>query len=287
VKKFIYILVLFLISIVGNNSYAMGAEDANHDGWEDDGWGNGGDTIDIGDILVTGGGGGGGDTSWIDPNIPDDPDPNNPDNPGGGGDIDNGGGGDNVDNSNPDVKSEVEDPCMKAVLDKIINGNDSNVFSKILNGPTFNDNAGLVFTQYSDYSPTGINEDGSARPVNQFLQIISLNFAALDNASNEYVAATIYHEIIHASLTLQGIDDQHNVMANEWLDDMSNQMQADFPNLTKQDADALAWGGLHETNAWKAMVKQDPEITNSIINLNKNHKNLDNSSNGNYGTSCK
>jgi hypothetical protein len=56
-------------------------------------------------------------------------------------------------------------------------------------------------------------------------------------------------------------------------------------------ADALAWGGLGETEAFQAMIEKDTRnntgITGAIADVNKNFKKLNNSTNGNYGTTCK
>ena len=126
----------------------------------------------------------------------------------------------------------------------------------------------------------------------KYNQEIRLNFAALDNASQEFVTATIYHEIIHAFMRSNGTSDssQHELMATDWRDDISNQLQLDYPNLSKEDADALAWGGLVETNQWQTMYNNDinnnTSITGDIAAVNTNHKNVKNLTNGNYGTPC-
>lgn len=79
-------------------------------------------------------------------------------------------------------------------------------------------------------------------------------------------------------------------MATNWRDKISNQLQIDYPNLSKTDADALAWGGLGDTTQWQTMINNDiannTGITGAIAAVNTNHKNINNSTNGNYGTPC-
>jgi predicted SprT family Zn-dependent metalloprotease len=262
-KKFLYISLLYVLSMLGNKVYAF--------------------TYDLGgtipEVYISVNGGGNDHNNPIiiffpppphdDYELPLEEDP-------GDGNVGIGVINDPTTTvPDPVVANNLTDPCLKTILNNIIFGSENNTFTKILQGFALNQDSKLTFTQYADYSQSGIQTDGTARAVNEYSQIINLNYAALDNASNEYVAATIYHEIIHVTLQLQGISnsDQHDVMAQEWRDDISNQLQADFPNLTKEDADALAWGGLGETEAFQAMIEKDTRnntgITGAIAEVNR------------------
>lgn len=85
---------------------------------------------------------------------------------------------------------------MKALVQNVING--SNFFSNILN-TSFNGNSEreITFNQYSDYTET---ETDGKQGGDYFHLTVDLNFAALENASQEHIMATIYHEILHAYL---------------------------------------------------------------------------------------
>lgn len=101
---------------------------------------------------------------------------------------------------------------------------------------------------------------------------ITLNTNLLAHASKELIIATLYHEMIHALFDARktqtndplkwGEAFQHTIMAATYVDQMSSSLRQIFPSLSKDDADALSWGGLEETNAWKLM---DPKIANEIL----------------------
>jgi hypothetical protein len=193
----------------------------------------------------------------------------------------------------PHITNVVNDPCIKSAVSKVISGSATNPFTQILNGDFFKeDYQSLTFTEYNDNSVEEIKVDGK-RTGGQFNQNIRLNLAALDNASQEYMVATIYHEIIHAQLVIQGISAeiaQHEIIATSWRQKISDQLRIDFPNLSRADADGLAWGGLGDTTQWQTMFNNDKSnntgITGAIAAVNSNHKNVNNSTNGNYGTPC-
>jgi hypothetical protein len=192
----------------------------------------------------------------------------------------------------PAVTNNITDPCLKNAVDRIISGSDLNPFSKFINGPFFREEyQSLTFNQYYNASENGIKDSG--RQDERFNQVIELNLAALANASQEFIAATIYHEIIHAIFASQGIKPsaQHEIMASDtWRKTISDQLRLDFPNLSQEDADALAWDGLGQTSQWQTMINNDNAnntgVTGDIALVNRNHKNVNNSTNGNYGTSC-
>lgn len=116
------------------------------------------------------------------------------------------------------------------------------------------------------------------------LIVITFNECALQNASQEYIAATLYHEILHAYFfahdRTSGLN-QHTDMANKYLAAMINTMMENFPTLSYADAEALAWGGLFETQAWKNLEQADPNKAMDIKFANKKHKN------GDWGTKCR
>lgn len=124
---------------------------------------------------------------------------------------------------------------------------------------------------------------------------LRLNLAALGDASDEYVTATIYHEIIHNFLNMLYPDsteaEQHEEMERDWREVMENQLKSDFPHLSNKDAYGLAWGGLGDTPAYQKLLADDKKnntgITGDIAASNKNFKNLNNTNTTTYGTPCK
>jgi hypothetical protein len=121
---------------------------------------------------------------------------------------------------------------------------------------------------------------------------ITLNDAALSNASSEYIAATIIHEILHVYLD-GGNDADHNVMAANYVYPMADALKAAGYHLTYEDAVALAWGGLQGRmlngvfapyQAWQELLNIDrisgTHVTNDIAQKNQNYKS------NNYGQRC-
>jgi len=118
-----------------------------------------------------------------------------------------------------------------------------------------------------------------------FTADIKLNANTLSTASKEYIAATIMHEVIHAYLTLYGTNgslNQHTDMATNYLSIMAIDLKLLYPGITEEDATALSWGGLGETQLWKDLVRDHPDQANKIVDINNQYKNAT----GTKGTRC-
>lgn len=66
--------------------------------------------------------------------------------------------------------------------------------------------------------------------------------------------------------------DGHQTMATQYVDVMKQDLQIMFHGMTDDDAEALAWGGLGKTPAWKSLLLHDPVKANRILNINKQYK---------------
>lgn len=111
---------------------------------------------------------------------------------------------------------------------------------------------------------------------------ITLNNLALANASKEYVAATIYHEIVHLYITDSEMN-EHATMAAAYIQPIKQALMTQFPGLGETNAYYLAWGGLEEYGAWNVLSQNE---RNNIKATNWKFKNLNNKYNGQYGTAC-
>jgi hypothetical protein len=110
-----------------------------------------------------------------------------------------------------------------------------------------------------------------------FTAIIDVSNFLLSNASQEYVAATLFHEVIHAYLDYNKIDinsgnAQHESMANEYVHAMQLALMSRYPTMPSADAYALAWGGLQGTNAWETLRAGNPAQAQSILVTNFTYK---------------
>jgi hypothetical protein len=122
--------------------------------------------------------------------------------------------------------------------------------------------------------------DGYRDPTGGSLNIdISFNGNIMPNASKEYILAVLYHEFLHTILFYNNITDnqQHQIMASQYIDILVVALLEHFPNLSIQDATRISWGGLHESEEWKNL---DPEEQANIISTNQEYKSSD------KGTSC-
>ncbi|MDQ1090203.1 hypothetical protein [Siphonobacter sp. SORGH_AS_1065] len=220
---------------------------------------------------------------WSEPETPTDPN--------------NGGGGDINDPSQPnwkwyeqpgafifDIINNLNNECFKSVLGDMLNASFKSEVQIILRNFKEAGTREITFAE-------GILEDGTDAdeiPTNATSSQITLNSSDLAYASEEYIAATIYHEVLHSYLRDTGIlrDTHHNLMANNFVIPMADALRGLFPNLSQSDAEALAWGGLQETTAWKEFEKVDLMRTRAIAIVNQQYKNKKNSYKKQHGHYC-
>lgn len=174
------------------------------------------------------------------------------------------------------VKNELNTPCLKNTFNNTISTNLNNVVQGILGN--FNKSQALAFTvnEQSISNNPGMSAYASGN------HAITMNSYALANASKEFVAATLYHEIIHLYLTDSEMN-EHATMAAAYIQPMKQALMAQFPNLGETNAYYLAWGGLEGKGAWNVLSENE---RNNIINTNIYFKNLGNQYNHQYGSAC-
>lgn len=200
------------------------------------------------------------------PDTPNEPDPN-----------DNGGGENNNGLSTMDFERNGLSPCNSFAFDKIVSsGLPSQVIAIVSN---FNVRKDLTIVLAEAFNPN-YNEDGATTQLNANTYQITLNSNALNNATlghatQEYIVATILHEVLHVYIGT-GNDPDHEVMAQKYVIPMANALMSLGYNITNERAQALAWGGLQFTTAWKQLVDID-RVTGStkvqdIININSYYK---------------
>ena len=190
------------------------------------------------------------------------------------------GGGGGSTGGGRSITNNIQDSCMKAQVNNAISAGLNNYTSSIANyvfgGNTYFD---LNFSQtinLPNKTDAETNCQGVPATQNYFVADVSLNANTLPAASKEYIAATTIHEILHAYWTYSGKlgeFNQHTDMANNYIYTMQSDLKAMFPNMPDFDAEALSWGGLSDTQAWKDMLKNDPDQANKIENINQQYKN--------------
>ncbi len=185
----------------------------------------------------------------------------------------------------PEIDNQVDDPCLRSMVNYAINGGCSNKITNFINSKF---GSSQTHHLYFIDNPFVGTEDAntSCFPMNlpDKLKIqINLNNNQLSNASSEYIVATIFHEAIHAWIDynypiLTEASQHHESMADPGkFNLMFNALKEIFPNISDQDAYDLTWGGLGNTIAWQNLSAQERD---RIIQTNANFKN------GSSGTPC-
>jgi hypothetical protein len=190
------------------------------------------------------------------------------------------------------IVDSLKNPCFSMALRRIrqqigvATGNYSILLNEFYGGKSKSD---ITITQSSadlGYGNVAVTT-GNTNADHTYANIYTvLSTSQLANASQEYLVATIIHEMIHGFLYTHPPDPtavdkngrDHNQMAKDWVNTVSLVLNEYFPDLPYNDAVALSWGGLENTDAYKALPQNDRQ---SIENTNLYHRM------GIQGTKCK
>ncbi len=193
----------------------------------------------------------------------------------GGGDGDTGGG--------YEIINKVDDPCLKDMVEESIDQDCRNKVSTIINtlfaaSEThhlyFEDNPTLAPPLENADARTQVDLHNMSLP-NRLKIEITFNTSQLDSASQEYIAATIFHEAIHAWIDYSfpvptEAAQHHESMAQSGnIQMVANAIREIYPNLSMQDAIDLSWGGLQNTIAWTNLTPQERDRINQVNNAHK------------------
>ncbi len=143
------------------------------------------------------------------------------------------------------VENNVQTPCLADLIESIRSAELQNriqqMFTQLFDNTTTL--RGFIFTEGNNMTEPASTRVDSWAP----LQITTtLNTAVLSNASEEYTTIVIYHEIVHGILYAQGKqgDLQHAEILENYINDLVNAAIDLYPNLSVQDARAIAMNGL-------------------------------------------
>lgn len=176
---------------------------------------------------------------------------------------------------------------VEAAVQRNINFNLTASMNSVFNANTnfnltFADNVLYSSGTTVDYQTDGITNvisvsatqpTGSRIIVSGMNITITLNTAALSNPSQEFVTATILHEVLHAYFRYVNNSSSfdHYTMVSEYIPWFVAALTATYPNLSTADATALAYGGL--TDQTNAMATVSPSVLNSYNLVNASYKN--------------
>jgi hypothetical protein len=204
----------------------------------------------------------------------------------GGGDNPPGdGGGDDTEDLIDSLTIQLQEPCFINTISNLnINNGLRSQIGSILHSCFPNWTPNDFSIEQKCYSDTLLDAKHYTSASTGGPITIKLNECAINNASQEYVAATLFHELLHAFFTTQGKMSelqQHESMATAYVDALKSTLLDYFPSLSNNEALALAWGGLEGTTAWQNKVQGNPALVNTYKTLSDNHRW------GNSGTNCK
>jgi hypothetical protein len=166
-------------------------------------------------------------------------------------------GGDGSTTSPLRIANFVKDPCLSAIVDKIIDANLgdnlSKTFFSIFNK---NEKMNLFFSEKSN-----INEPGNFQVTYPSIGVanynIYLNINKMSNSSDQYKASVIVHEIAHAIIrslytdqniyNSLGLNGRHFIMLQNYVSQMKSFLQGNF-NLSESEAMSMILIGLGDLN---------------------------------------
>ncbi|MFN8353600.1 MAG: hypothetical protein U0Y10_04115 [Spirosomataceae bacterium] len=161
-----------------------------------------------------------------------------------------GSGGGTTSTSFFDLKNEINNPCIKGVVNVIVNNPATKGRILMLMQKTYGTNNGAINLFFrEDYSlGTTYGQVEIATP-----SIVRLNPSMLYNTTQEFIASVVLHEVIHAMIFSyndwskpSAIDNQHEQILKDWVVDLKTSLQILFPSLSDTDALSLALGGLDD-----------------------------------------
>lgn len=215
--------------------------------------------------------------------LPGDPDPGGGGGSGGGGDPGSGWAPGQV-FSPTQIDHQLERPCYIDTYNMLTSENCMSMMTQILqNVFGCSDYINLVFRQSSStHIPFSRAAQTTAGRYNQGGPIyvsITLNDNVMKSSSKEFIMETLLHEIIHAYLDVQYLEQtgavtsppeqeliQHMLMGYTYTDMVRYTLQMHFPNLTNNEVHAMILGGLPDSNDPQYNYNYNQLLANYNIN---------------------
>ena len=184
-----------------------------------------------------------------------------------------------VDYNITEFESKLTNPCFKEVIAELKKNNVYGAISDIIQkmdftkkglkySVSFNENSEVV-----DRKLVGLN----AYTVGN---VITLNSSALNNASKEYIARVIIHEVLHVYINNRFGSADHQEMLNEYVDKIATFLSKLY-QTDKKDAKILSLLGLQNEEGCYPFLLNDLGIsTRDVYNTDQKYKNQ------NYGKRC-
>lgn len=186
-----------------------------------------------------------------------------------------------------DITDKIKNKCLDSVWVKIRGNLDDKITNILKNTFGTSDKInfkivdGNIDGGYSAKTEVVIDKVNS-EGIHVFDVKVTLNKSTLPSASQEFIATTIVHEIMHAYFDSQKTYytqqfQQHRDMAENYIDDLKNAVQAIYSSLDDKAAYALILNGFgdifkNDLTYWDNLVSKYDLDTGQIINIRDNYK---------------
>ena len=195
----------------------------------------------------------------------------------GGSSGGGGGGGGNGNNYTPsqDIKNDVTNPCLSGVVSKFLQS--SHGINDIIQGVfSCNTDVNLVFSNADISGDDGQTQVEHANPDKSIFDVnIIINNNQADR-SQEYIASTIIHEVLHAYMNYTGQplgnDSQHLAMGNNYVNLMRDYLQTMY-GINSTNATILSLGGLEGYPWFSSLLNSRNISSNQYWQTKQNFKN--------------
>lgn len=163
--------------------------------------------------------------------------------------------------TNYDIKNDLVKNCFKTTFNTMLNNQITNSINSILTN--FNKSNQMNFT-------IGEYNQADGRLAKTIGTEVYINLNTMGNASREFVAAVMYHEILHVYLGSTNWE-SHEKMSRDYVGPLKNLLIAQF-GMNENDATALAWTGLGGSIAWTQQTQINSTVTNGYIDKQNFYK---------------
>jgi hypothetical protein len=182
------------------------------------------------------------------------------------------------------IKNNIIAPCLNNPLTAILNSS-NNVIALLIKS-VFGSSSSftLSINQVPYTSQGGPGETHLPLSIGNGISMIQIDLAKyeLDGASQEFTAAAILHEMVHAYLLTQpnfptDLTAQHEYMLQNYTDTIATALQQLYPSLSSDTAISLAmggYGGIQNNNPtlWDSVVTSHSITDQLISGVNTRHK---------------
>jgi hypothetical protein len=185
------------------------------------------------------------------------------------------------------VINHLNDLCLRKVLDSLINNNLNGKIANIIND-VFGSSDKVNITFNEKNAPTDTipaQTIGSTSSNGVFNAVITLNLAQVGEGSQEYKAIIMVHEVLHAYMdyntTYKSQLEQHQQMAQKYVNDIKAFIQGLYPTLSDPDAYAIILNGMGD------IYKGNQTAYNAVLHsFNTSQANYEFQRSGLSGTPC-